>query len=101
MTTWLQRWFGGRQDRTWALEENQTATLDGARPVLLRLERGLLLVTREGDPGDHLLRAGDALALPGRGKVVAWALEPSRATVRDAASAAFGAAPRQPHPARA
>jgi hypothetical protein len=101
MTTWLRRWFGGRQDGNWALEENQTATLHGGRPVLLSLERGLLIVTREGDPGDHLLRAGEALALPGRGKVVAWALEPSRAKVRDAASAALGTAPRQPHPARA
>ena len=60
-------------------------SLGAARPVSISVERGLVVVTREGDPVDHLLGAGQVLVLPGRGKVVAWALEPSSANVRDAA----------------
>jgi DUF2917 family protein len=41
-------------------------------------------VTREGDPEDHVLRAGEAVVLPPGGKVVAWAHEPARATVQPA-----------------
>ena len=49
------------------------------------METGVVVVTREGDPEDHVLRAGETVVLPRRGKVVAWALQPARATVRPAA----------------
>jgi hypothetical protein len=53
--------------------------------VAIRVETGVVVVTREGDPEDHVLRAGETVVLPRRGKVVAWALQPARATVRPAA----------------
>jgi hypothetical protein len=49
--------------------------------VLLRAERGLLLVTQAGDPEDHVLAAGGELRLTGGGLVVAEALSGSRLTV--------------------
>lgn len=85
MTTWSKRWFRGGNDQALALEAGQAVALGGARPVSISVERGLVVITREGDPVDHVLGAGQVLVLPGRGKVVAWALEPSRAAVRDAA----------------
>ena len=48
---------------------------------LVRVERGLVLVTREGDPEDHVLSPGMELALPRRGRTVAWALTPARLRV--------------------
>jgi len=48
----------------------------------LRLESGLIVVTREGDRRDHVLEAGSELQLPGRGLVVAWAVEASRIGIR-------------------
>jgi len=50
----------------------------GPGGVALRALDGCVLVTQEGDPADHVLGAGDALRLGGRGLVVAWALEASR-----------------------
>jgi len=52
--------------------------------VVIRVERGLLLVTQAGDPEDHVLAAGGELRLTGRGLVVAEALEASRVTVAEA-----------------
>jgi hypothetical protein len=49
----------------------------------VRVEAGLLLVTREGDDVDHVLEAGAELEVPGRGLAVAWALEASRIEVRE------------------
>jgi Protein of unknown function (DUF2917) len=49
--------------------------------VVLRAERGLLLVTQAGDPEDHVLAAGGELRLTGRGLVVAEALAGSTLTV--------------------
>lgn len=100
--TWMPWRFAGRVNGTWELGKDETSHLAGARgPVAIRVERGLVLVTREGDPEDHVLRAGDALVLPPRGKVVAWALEPARATVREARPGASGQGRHQPLPASA
>ena len=83
--TWMPWRFAGRVDGTWELGKDQTSSLPAARgPVAIRVERGLILVTREGDPEDHVLHAGEVVVLPPHGKVVAWALEPARATVRAA-----------------
>jgi hypothetical protein len=83
--TWMPWSDAGRVERSWRLGKDETSHLSGARGrVAIRVESGLVLVTREGDPEDHLLRAGEAVVLPPRGKVVAWALEPARATVQPA-----------------
>ncbi len=92
----------GPVNRTWDLGKDETSHLPEVRgPVTIRVERGLVLVTREGDREDHVLRAGDALVLPPSGKVVAWALEPTRATVRDAQPRAPREGRYQPLPVRA
>jgi hypothetical protein len=83
--TWRMPWVAGRVERSWQLGKNATSHLSRSHgPVAIRVESGLVLVTREGDPEDHVLRAGEAVVLPPQGKVVAWALEPARATVRAA-----------------
>jgi hypothetical protein len=84
--TWMP-WSGtGRVERSWQLRRDETSHLSGWHgEVAIRVESGLVVVTREGDPEDHVLRAGEAVVLPPRGKVVAWALQPARATVRRAA----------------
>lgn len=100
--TWIPWGSAGPVNRTWDLGKDETSHLPEVRgPVTIRVERGLVLVTREGDREDHVLRAGDALVLPPRGKVVAWALEPTRATVRDARAGASRDGRYQSLPVRA
>jgi hypothetical protein len=103
-----KRWSGGGVVEAWSHGEGETRHLRGRRavPVVVRVQRGLLLVTREGDRRDHLLGPGDAVAFPPRGRLVAWALEPALASVEGGprAGATSGAAPaRSPAagPARA
>jgi hypothetical protein len=78
-----KRWSGGGVAEAWSLGEGETWHQRGRRagPVVVRVRRGLLLVTREGDPEDHLLGPGDAVVFPPRGRLVAWALEPALASV--------------------
>jgi hypothetical protein len=82
--TWRMPWsVAGQVERSWQLGRNETWHSSASRgPVAIRVESGLVIVTREGDPEDHVLRAGEAVVFPPQGKVVAWALEPARATVR-------------------
>ncbi|WP_242393848.1 DUF2917 domain-containing protein [Anaeromyxobacter oryzisoli] len=42
---------------------------------------GLVWVTFEGDPADHVLAAGDALVVGRKGRLAMQALEPSRVRV--------------------
>ena len=85
--TWRMPWsVAGRDEQSWRLGKDETSHLSGGRgPVSIRVESGVVVVTREGDPEDHVLRAGDVVVLPPQGKIVAWALEPALATVRAAA----------------
>jgi DUF2917 family protein len=100
--TWRTWWSAGPVNEAWDLGKDETSHLPEVRgPVAIRVERGLVLVTREGDREDHVLHAGDALVLPPRGKVVAWALEPTRATVREARAGAPRQGRHQPLPVRA
>lgn len=65
------------------LAENATLRLHaGARGVVVRAERGTVLVTREGDAEDHVLEPGRSLLVTGKGLVVAWALTPAAVRVR-------------------
>jgi hypothetical protein len=56
--------------------------------AVIRVERGVVLVTRAGDVEDHVLERGMELRVSEPGLLVAWALEPS--TLR-----LTGAAPRR------
>jgi hypothetical protein len=70
----------------WELAENATMRLPGGRfAVIVRAERGTLLITQEGDPEDHVLESGDEIVLPVGGLAVAWALAEAAISVRHAA----------------
>jgi len=56
--------------------------------TVVRVEHGSVLVTREGDPEDHVLGAGDEIVLPAAGLAVAWAFTDAAVSVREAASTA-------------
>jgi catechol 2,3-dioxygenase-like lactoylglutathione lyase family enzyme len=46
----------------WELAENATMRLPRGRfAVIVRAERGTLLITQEGDPEDHVLESGDEI----------------------------------------
>jgi hypothetical protein len=87
MARWWMRRFGRRVAARWALAADETRHLTGGRrgPVEVRVEKGLLLVTREGDPCDHVLAAGGEAIFPPDGRIVAWALEPALAVVAEVA----------------
>jgi hypothetical protein len=53
--------------------------------AIIRVERGVVLVTRAGDLEDHVLERGMELRVSEPGLVVAWALEPSTVRVGEAA----------------
>lgn len=44
----------------------------------VRVEAGQVVITIEGDAVDHVLDPGAELALPRRGRALAWALAPSQ-----------------------
>jgi len=44
---------------------------------LVRVERGTVMVTRQGDLDDHVLGPGDEIRLPPAGLAVAWAFTPA------------------------
>jgi hypothetical protein len=70
---------GGRRSWTLAMERNATLRLPPrAGGQWLRVDRGQVMVTLEGDAEDHVLGPGEELVLTGRGLAVAWALEASR-----------------------
>ena len=74
----------------WELTENaalRVSRRDAA--VVVRVERGTVLVTRQGDVEDHVLEAGDELLLPRGGLAVAWAFSEATVSVREAAAAAL------------
>lgn len=90
------------ESRTQVLDLTADETLripHGRGGTVVRVERGLLVVTREGDPEDHVLQPGMELRLPASGRSVGWALAASRIQVRDG-QPAVGARPMG-HPARA
>jgi hypothetical protein len=83
MLATTRTWTGRLERARVELSLDGTATLPARRgEVLLRVERGLVVVTREGDLDDHVLRPGEALRLPPRGRVVVWAIEPSLVEAR-------------------
>lgn len=60
--------------RAWHLDENSAMRLPRGKPALVvRVERGTVLLTQAGELEDHLLEEGEAFVLAGRGLTVAWA----------------------------
>ncbi len=82
------RWPWSREDGgTGSRDLAMDATLrvhPGRNGVVLRAERGLVLVTQKGDREDHVLAPGEELRLPRGGLVVAMALAAARLVVSDA-----------------
>ena len=78
---------GGQAGDSWDLDRDGTMRIPrGAGATVIRVDRGVVLVTREGDLDDHVLEAGMELRVSGPGLVVAWALEPSTLRVREASA---------------
>ena len=72
----------------WDLAENEATRVSRSVPVVLRVERGTVLVTQRGDYEDHVLEPGDEIYLPRGGLAVAWAFTEARISVREAAASA-------------
>ncbi len=70
----------------WDLDENEAMALPRRGGTVVRVERGTVLVTQEGDREDHVLEAGDELVLRRPARAVAWAF--TDATISCAATAA-------------
>jgi hypothetical protein len=69
-------------------ELSQDATIQlppGRRGLVVRVERGVLLVTQEGDLDDHVLEPTQELRIPPGGLAVGWALAPATVVIADAA----------------
>jgi hypothetical protein len=66
------------------LRKNETLRLPYGIEVALRVERGTVLVTQEGDREDHVLEHGDELLVPAGGLAVAWAFTEARVSIRAA-----------------
>jgi hypothetical protein len=81
--TWpWNRKDGGTGSRDLAMDE--TLRIPAGRDgVLLRAERGVVLVTQAGDPEDHVLTPGEELRLPRGGLIVAQAFAAARLVVRE------------------
>jgi hypothetical protein len=85
----LRRWLGRGEfhearelellrDAAWSAEV-------GRMGLEVRCARGVLLVTVEGDPEDHLLSPGEAFATSRRGRLAVWALTAARLHLRPCA----------------
>jgi len=78
----------------WELAENTAMRLPrGSFATMVRVERGTVLVTQEGDLKDHVLEAGDEFVLRPSGLAVAWAFTDAAVSVRRAALAGRKARP--------
>lgn len=78
------RTSGVRPGETWVLRENATLRLPDGDGAVVRVERGIVLVTQEGDPEDHVLEPGDELVVSCLGRAVAWAFTDAAVSVRAA-----------------
>ncbi len=82
-------WGPKGEARSWDLPKDGTMRLrPGREGVVLRAEGGVVLVTQEGDPEDHVLEGGGELRLRGGGLVAAWALAAARVVAHDGAAPA-------------
>jgi DUF2917 family protein len=79
----------------WNLAENEAMRVSRGVPVVLRVERGTVLVTLRGDYEDHVLEPGDEMFLPRGGLAVAWAFTEATISLRGAARPRAGSAPNR------
>ncbi len=68
---------GGRGSGRFELARNRTMRIAQRGATTIRVDSGVVVVTREGDLEDHVLERGMELAIFEPGLVVAWALEAS------------------------
>jgi hypothetical protein len=80
-----------RMSETFRLRKDETLRLPHGVAVIVRVERGTVLVTQEGDVEDHVLEQGDELLVPVGGLAVAWAFAQARVSVRAADRARLAA----------
>jgi urease accessory protein UreE len=73
-----------RMNETFGLRKDETLRLPHGVAVIVRVERGTVLVTQEGDHEDHVLEQGDDLVVPAGGVAVAWAFTEALVSVRAA-----------------
>jgi DUF2917 family protein len=72
----------------WKLAENAAMRVSRhGVAVVVRVDRGTVLVTRQGDVQDHVLEPGDELRVPRGGLAVAWAFTDATISVREARAA--------------
>jgi hypothetical protein len=65
----------------WRLPRDATVRVEAGRAgIELRCEAGTLLVTRAGDPEDHVLETGDRIRVSRRDRAVIWALSDATAS---------------------
>jgi hypothetical protein len=84
-------------DETWSV-------VAGRSGIEVRCTRGLVMITREGDPEDHVLPGGGTFVASRPGRVAIWAFQPARLRISAAGEAArcrggealAGGAPDQP-----
>lgn len=82
------RTHGRNRNTTQRRELSQDATIrlpPGQRGLVVRVERGVLLVTQEGDLDDHVLEPTQELRIPRGGLAVGWALQPATVVIADGA----------------
>jgi hypothetical protein len=70
-----------RMSGTFDLRNDETLRLPHGIAVIVRVERGTVLVTQEGDLEDHVLEDGGELMVPAGGVAVAWAFTDARLAV--------------------
>ncbi|WP_242335270.1 MULTISPECIES: DUF2917 domain-containing protein [Anaeromyxobacter] len=68
----------------WELPENAAQRLPAGIGIAVRVERGTVLVTQEGDLDDHVLERGDEFVLSRSGLAVAWALSEAALSIHPA-----------------
>jgi hypothetical protein len=77
----------GRAPDTFDLARDETLRIPHrGGTAVIRVERGVVLVTRAGDLEDHVLERGMELRVSAPGLLVAWALEPSSLRLEEAAT---------------
>ena len=71
-----------------ALAAGQVLTLDNAEGLRILARSGTVWITEEGNPRDHIVRAGDTLIVARGGRTVVQAIDPAWISLAEGAPAA-------------